>query len=225
MSIFFTVAHGISERLRVESRVEAMRKRGTRDIPVFVALLRGVNVGGNRIVSMSALKQSFEAIGLEDVSTYINSGNVLFRSKETDARKLERRIERMLVNECKVESRVLIRSFSEITKLIAHWPADWNDHVKGWKYNVIFLSHAIDSRKILKGLDPKPDIEKVVYLPGTLLWSARVDAISRTSMLKLGRQPTYKEVTVRSPNTVRKLCELMKEMQPGDRASRRPRLQ
>jgi uncharacterized protein (DUF1697 family) len=192
-----------------------MRKRGAREIPVFVALLRGVNVGGNRIVSMSALKQSFETIGLEDVSTYINSGNVLFRSKETDARKLERRVERMLVNEYKVESRVLIRSFSEIAKLIAHWPADWNDHARGWKYNVIFLSRAIDSRRILKRLNPKPDIENVIYLPGTLLWSARGDALGRTSMLKLGRQATYQEVTVRSSNTVRKLYELMKEMRHG----------
>jgi uncharacterized protein (DUF1697 family) len=186
---------------------------------VYVALLRGVNVGGNRNIAMSALKKSFEQLGLVDVSTYINSGNVLFRSKDTDTRRLERRIERMLANEYRLESRVLIRSFADMAKLLARWPADWNDRDEHWKYNVIFLSRAIDSRRILKGLHPKPEIEKVVYVPGTLLWSARVDALGRTDMLKLGRQPVYKEITVRSPNTVRKLHELMKRIQPS-RAAR-----
>ena len=50
-------------------------------INVFVALLRGVNVGGNNIVSMRELKESFEELGFAQVSTYINSGNVIFTSK------------------------------------------------------------------------------------------------------------------------------------------------
>jgi uncharacterized protein (DUF1697 family) len=63
---------------------------------VFVALLRGVNVGGNNMISMSSLKQSFETMGFTDVSTYINSGNIIFKSKEADARKLETKIEKVL---------------------------------------------------------------------------------------------------------------------------------
>jgi len=58
---------------------------------VFVALLRGVNVGGNNMISMSALKKSFESLGFTDVLTYINSGNLIFRTKEADARKLDRK--------------------------------------------------------------------------------------------------------------------------------------
>ena len=63
---------------------------------VFVALLRGVNVGGNNMISMSALKKSFESMGFASVVTYINSGNIIFKSKEADARKLEAKIEHML---------------------------------------------------------------------------------------------------------------------------------
>ena len=66
---------------------------------LFVALLRGVNVGGNNMISMKALKQSFETLGFTHVSTYINSGNIIFHAKETDARKLEQKIERLLVKE------------------------------------------------------------------------------------------------------------------------------
>ena len=59
---------------------------------VFVALLRGVNVGGNNMISMSSLKKSFEAMGFPHVSTYINSGNIIFTTKEADALKLEVKI-------------------------------------------------------------------------------------------------------------------------------------
>jgi uncharacterized protein (DUF1697 family) len=61
---------------------------------IFVALLRGINVGGNNMIRMSSLKASFEGMSFKDVSTYINSGNIIFRAKEGDARKLERNIER-----------------------------------------------------------------------------------------------------------------------------------
>src|SRR5215208_5847396 len=89
---------------------------------VFVALLRGVNVGGNNMISMTLLKKSFEAMGFTGVLTYINSGNIIFKSKETDARKLERKIEQMLSNEYQLESKVVVRTFSEMEKLVQSLP-------------------------------------------------------------------------------------------------------
>ena len=64
---------------------------------VFVALLRGVNVGGNNMISMSSLKESFASVGFKQVTTYINSGNIVFKSKEGDSRKLKSKIEQMLL--------------------------------------------------------------------------------------------------------------------------------
>jgi uncharacterized protein (DUF1697 family) len=66
---------------------------------LFVALLRGVNVGGKNMISMKSLKESFERLGFTQVSTYINSGNIIFTTKETDPRKLEKKIEQMLSKE------------------------------------------------------------------------------------------------------------------------------
>ena len=94
--------------------------------PVFVALLRGVNVGGNNIISMKSLKTSFEKMGFKDVSTYINSGNILFKAKERDARKLETKIEAMLSREYKLGCKVVVRSFSEMASLIENLPKNWN---------------------------------------------------------------------------------------------------
>ena len=177
---------------------------------VFVALLRGVNVGGNNMISMSSLKKSFEAMGFPHVSTYINSGNIIFTTKEADARKLEKKIEQMLLKEYQLDSRVVLRSLPEMEKLVRALPPKWND--PDWRYNVIFLRHTIDSEKILDELVIKADIEEVQYHPGTVLWAAQVSEMSRTNMLKLSSRKIYQDMTVRNLNTTRKLCELMKRV-------------
>lgn len=181
---------------------------------IFVALLRGVNVGGNNIIKMSSLKTSFEKMGFADVSTYINSGNILFRSKERDARKLETKIEAMLSRDYNLGCRVVVRSFLEIASLIENLPQNWDGDTQ-WKYNVIFLRHSVDSEKVLESLGPKPEIEKVVYYPGTLLWSARISDMSRSTMFKLSSQKVFQDMTVRNTNTTRKLYDLMKKMVEG----------
>ena len=188
-----------------------MRRELRPSVSVFVALLRGVNVGGKNIIRMSSLKDSFERMGFDDVATYINSGNIIFKAQEGDARKLERDIEEMLSREYKLECKVVVRSFSEMADLVKGLPKTW-DGDKRWKYNVIFLRHSIDSENILDGLNPKSDIEQVVYRPGTLLWSAQISDLSRTTMHKLPGQKLFQEMTVRNTNTTKKLYELMKKM-------------
>lgn len=178
---------------------------------VFVALLRGVNVGGNNIVSMRELKESFEGIGFAQVSTYINSGNVIFTSKETDARKLETKIERMLNKDFQLGSKVVVRSLAELAQLVESLPSSWGGDGE-WRYNVMFLRHTIDSENILKELTPKTESEQLVYCPGTLLWSAPVSDINQTNMNKLPSRKVFREMTVRNLNTTKKLCELMRKV-------------
>ena len=180
----------------------------------YVALLRGINVGGNNMISMKSLKASFEALGLKDVSTYINSGNILFKSKQADARKLESKIEKMLVTEYKLGCKVVVRSAAEMARLVEKLPATWTDD-KDWRYNVIYLRHAIDSKDILSAIGWKRDIEQVTYVPGTLLWAARVQDITRTAMLKLASHKLFQDMTVRNVNTTRKLHALMQKMSAG----------
>lgn len=178
---------------------------------IFVALLRGVNVGGKNMIRMASLKASFEGMGFGDVATYINSGNVIFTAKEGDARRLERKIEAMLSREYELECKVVVRSFSEIESLVQSLPEDW-DGDERWKYNVMFLRHSVDSRNVLDGLEPRGDIEQVVYRPGALLWSARTSDLTRTSMVKLPGRKVYQDMTVRNLNTTKKLYELMKKV-------------
>ena len=178
---------------------------------VFVALLRGVNVGGNNMINMRSLKQSFENMGHTQVSTYINSGNIIFQTKQDDARKLERDIEKMLLKEYELDSKVVIRSLPEMAKLVKSLPQSWGDN-SDWRYNVMFLRHTVDSKKILADLPVKSDIEELVYRPGTLLWSVLASEASRSNMVKVATKKIYKDMTVRNLNTTRKLYELMKKV-------------
>jgi uncharacterized protein (DUF1697 family) len=181
------------------------------DLTVFVALLRGVNVGGNNMISMSSLRDSFTRLGFKDVASYINSGNLLFKTKADDARKLEKKIEGMLAKGYNFESKVVVRSYAEMSSLVKKLPKNWNDH-EHWRYNVMFLRHSIDSDKILAQLSPKDGIEEVTYVPGTLLWSVEISNAKRTTMLKLSSQKVFQDMTVRNLNTTRKLHDLMKKM-------------
>lgn len=177
----------------------------------YVALLRGINVGGNNMISMSALRESFAALGFKDVASYINSGNILFKTKVADARKLELKIERMLAADYKIPCKVVIRSSAEIAQLVRGLPRDWDGN-KDWRYNVVFLRHTIDSKSIVDGLNATPDLEKVSYVPGTLLWSAKVQNVTKTAMIKMSTQKVFQDMTVRNLNTTKKLHELMQKM-------------
>lgn len=83
----------------------------------YVAFLRGVNVGGHTILKMSELKQMFESVGLENVQTYIQSGNVIFESKENNAALLEKRIERQLEKATGKEIRLFVRTMRQVKSI------------------------------------------------------------------------------------------------------------
>src|SRR5262245_1847484 len=116
----------------------------------YAAFLRGINVGGKNSVSMKALKNDLERLGLQDIVTYINSGNIVFRAAGTDARSLERRIDRVLSRDLGVPVKSVVRSHAEMARLVKKIGRTWKLD-PAWKYNVIFLRHPIDSPQVLDG--------------------------------------------------------------------------
>src|SRR4029079_18329253 len=96
------------------------RDRADHPMTVYVALLRGVNVGGRGKVDMRHLKQQVESLGCTDVSTYINSGNVMFRDRRA-ASTLTRELEKLLGR------RVSVRSLGQVQALCERIPDDWGN--------------------------------------------------------------------------------------------------
>jgi uncharacterized protein (DUF1697 family) len=108
-------------------------------VTVYVALLRGVNVGGRGKVDMRELKRQVESLGCSDVSTYINSGNVIFRDRRGSST-----LTRLL--ETELGRRVAVRSLAQIQALCRRIPADWGND-KEQKTDVGFALD--DSRDLL----------------------------------------------------------------------------
>jgi uncharacterized protein (DUF1697 family) len=181
----------------------------------YVAFLRGINVGGKNMIKMAELRSEFEQMGFQSVITYIQSGNVIFQSDIADTILIEKKIEESLSTCFKYNARALVRSKKDLENIIAHFPEIFKN--PEWKHNVIFLSQMIDSKDILKKFEIKKEIEVTSYCHGTLFWSAKMDTITRSNMLKLSLRAEYKEMTVRNVNTTKKILELMYDRDKQDK--------
>ncbi|MCG1010871.1 DUF1697 domain-containing protein [Salinicoccus sp. ID82-1] len=175
---------------------------------IYVALLRGINVGGNNKIDMKDLKVSFENAGMHNVATYINSGNIIFSNEIHDQHELPDILEATILQDFNLDIRVLIRSFEEIEAVIDHLPDNWRND-KERKSDVLFLWEEIDNRSVLDELKIRPDIEQVIYIPGAILWSMDRKDLSKSGMSKIVGTKVYKKVTIRNVNTVRKIHSLM----------------
>lgn len=175
---------------------------------VYVALLRGVNVGGNNIVGMGELKAVFDAVGMTSVRTYINSGNVIFSSEERDRDGLTRTLEIAIAAHFGFDVGVLVRNAEEIAMIARAIPAAWgNDEAQ--RCDVLFLWPDVDRASIVEEMFAKPDVDELRYVAGAVIWRRdRADA-TRSGILKLIGTPLYRRMTIRNSNTARKLPALM----------------
>ena len=175
---------------------------------VYVALLRGINVGGKNKVEMRRLKATFEEAGMTDVATYINSGNVVFSDKRRKAPKITEVLEEAIAQAVGFEIKVLIRDLPAIRKVIKALPEVWTND-KSMRCDVMFLWEQHDRKGVLQELPIKPDIEDVKYIPGAVLWRIDRENVMKSRMSKVVGTALYKGMTIRNCNTVRKLAVMM----------------
>ena len=115
-------------------------------MPCYVALLRGINVGGKNLIKMPALKACFEADGFADVATFIQSGNVLFASPEAHVAGLTQRIEEMLGYTFGYEATVVVRNRAQMRAIVEHAPKGFGTEPAAYRYDVIFLKPPLTSK-------------------------------------------------------------------------------
>lgn len=173
----------------------------------YLALLRGINVGGNKKVEMKKLKTAFEEAGLTNVRTYINSGNVLFESGEKNIDKLSLLLKKILKKTFAFEIDLLICEQKILQKLVKIIPVEWvNDSEQ--KTDVLFLWKEFDNKKSLKLLEPVSEVDNLVYTPGVIVWHIKRADYNKSAMHKFIGSTLYKNMTARNVNTVRKLLQL-----------------
>jgi uncharacterized protein (DUF1697 family) len=174
----------------------------------YVALLRGVNVGGNSLIKMAELKECVAALGHADVRTYIASGNLLFESRERSGAALDAQLEHAIAERFGLPVRVVVRSATDIARITAAVPAHWID-ATDLRVTVAFLLRGTDARAVARNLSPRKGIDELRTAPGALLWATRRDALTRTGLRLVGTA-VYKQMTLRNLNTTLKLGELLR---------------
>ena len=173
----------------------------------YVAFLRGVNVGGKGMVSMAAIREALVALGLSDVRTYINSGNVIFSTRASDAKRLTVRIERALEQHTGMAIKVLVMDHLALRKMVDAIPRNWVDD-KTMRTYVLLLWKELDDRGILDRLPARPGVDELRYTPGAVVWRVDREDVGRSQMNRIVGTPMYKKITIRSANTMRKLNQL-----------------
>ncbi len=174
---------------------------------IYVALLRGINVGGNNIIPMAQLAQTFTKLGFASVKTFIASGNVIFSAPKQDLRKLEEKIEKALVKQFDYDAKVVVKSKPELDAIVK---ALWKKPSAAMRYYVMFLRHAVDKKTVLDQFEPRKGVETLTYAPGALLWAADKNKLGKSTVAKkMLAKAIYQEMTVRNLNTTTKIAELM----------------
>jgi uncharacterized protein (DUF1697 family) len=175
----------------------------------YVALLRGINVGGHGKVEMPRLKDCFDAQGFKDVSTFTNLGNVFFETSATNRVRMVKKIEHAIEREIGFRVPVVLRTGAEIARVVKAVPKGWVTDQR-MRCDIMFLWPDVDSRSVLKGIPSQPDVEDLKYVPGALVWRIDRAHIGKSKVRTVIGSKLYKNLTIRNINTVRKLNDLLR---------------
>jgi uncharacterized protein (DUF1697 family) len=180
----------------------------------YVALLRGINVGGRNPISMADLRGAFEAAGFQAVSTYIQSGNVLFESDRPKG-SLERDLEAMLERRFGIPLVVVVRSHQQLRNVVQRAPAGFGQHPADYHSDAIFLKAPLTSRQAMRVVEVRDGVDQA--WPGTgVLYFARLSARrTQSRMSSIVGTPEYQLMTIRSWKTTTKLLALLDEPRTG----------
>ena len=174
-----------------------------------VALLRGINVGGKNLIKMTELKACFEALGLSNVRTYIQSGNVLFFTDEPDQTRLTSQIEDALSKTFNYSSRVVMRSEKEMKEIVAQAPKDFGSDPNTYRYDVIFLKEPLRAAEAMKSVTTKEGVDQAITGNGVLYFSRLISRAAQSHLTRIITLPVYQLMTIRNWNTTTKLLNML----------------
>jgi uncharacterized protein (DUF1697 family) len=177
----------------------------------YVALLRGVNVGGNHRVPKAEFQAVLESLGFRDIVIYINSGNAVFSS---DGEPRASDVQAALEARFGFDIPTLILPGEKVKSIAATIPPNWtNDAPKpdksGQKSDVLYLFDEANVPEVLEKIGYRPDVEMMIYVDGAVLANVSRLNQSKYSLLRVVGTPLYRQMTIRNIATAKKLAELV----------------
>lgn len=176
----------------------------------YVALLRGINVGGNNKVSMADLKACFEAAGYQNVHTYINSGNVLFESPESSTRALTGNVNKLLEEQIDCKPKAVVLSQDELEAIINGAPKGFGTEPDKYRYDVFFLFPPLTAEEAVKEISLKEGVDEIFTGKGALYVQRLIARLTQSRITRIVGTPIYQNITIRGWNTTSKLLTLLK---------------
>jgi uncharacterized protein (DUF1697 family) len=175
-----------------------------------ISLLRGVNVGGHNQIKMEALRALCESLGLKEPQTYVQSGNVVFRTEERNPARLAERIESAIENKFGFRPGVVLRSSSDLKEVIARNPFAKRRGTDPRKLAVVFFNDAPAAEACEQVLRMKTEGEEV-RIDGREFYIYFPEGMGR-SKLFAGIAGKLKSGTTRNWNTVTKLLAMAERL-------------
>ncbi len=177
---------------------------------MYIAFLRGINISGKNKIVMSELKEKFEQINFTDVSTYLNSGNVIFSSENDNIAELKHSIEEMIYKEFGLSISVYIIDREHLEDILENAPKWWGTEDKDQYDNLIFILSSDTAEEIcdLVG-QPSKGLETIEVFDDVIFWTFDRKAYQKCNWWKKTAGAGIAEkLTIRTANTVRKMCKL-----------------
>jgi uncharacterized protein (DUF1697 family) len=174
----------------------------------YLALLRGINVGGKHAVPMADLRQCFEGAGFAEVSTYINSGNVIFESATLADAALVQKVTAVLEQRFGWPIACAVISADEFAAAMEQAPTWWNQDPTA-KNNAIFVIAPATTVQVMDIVgEAKSEYESVAAAGSIIFWTTTFANFNRTRYSRMVGTPAYHLVTIRNAHTTVKLLAL-----------------
>ncbi len=183
---------------------------------VIISMLRGVNVGSHNKIKMDALRALYESMKLREAQTYVQSGNVIFRTDERDIARLAKRIENGIERKLGFRPDVILRTATEMREVIARNPFAKRRGIEPSKLLVTFLGSDPGAEAREKILQIKCDPEEL-RIEGRELYIYFPNGIGRSKLSWAGLEKTLKTPgTARNWNSVTKMLEMAENLEASE---------
>lgn len=174
----------------------------------YVALLRGINVGGKNLISMADLRQELETAGYSAVRTYIQSGNALFETDSPRA-ELEASIEALLAERLGCPVRVVVRSRRQLANVVTSAPAGFGADRDTHLSDVVFLKAPLTSAQAMRAVSLREGVDRAWAGPGVLYLDRLAERSSQSRFNRLVTTPQYGRMTIRNWSTTTRLLAML----------------
>jgi uncharacterized protein (DUF1697 family) len=178
----------------------------------YVALVRAINVGGRNLMRMSDVRACLEAREFQRVSTFIQSGNILFESDVSDASTLTAAIENAFAETFDHNAGIFLRSHRQMKTIVGDAPRAWKNGA-ALRRNVAFLRKPLTAGKAATVIELKPGVDSIKPGDSVVYMSTVVARLKQSAFPKIVGKPIDRDRTIRSYTTCQKILALM----DGDR--------